>query len=269
MKDITVIIPILLDAYQSPFNEMLRNAVDSVKAAAENYKDGKVKLLIVRPSDKTTDDPVFTGIECKYVYNSGNTDYCSQVNLGVENVDTEFFSILEFDDRYSSKWFAMFDEYYNFNEDVSVFLPINVVCNQKENIYEFVNEIVWASSFSSEMGVVDFECLENCASFNLTGGIFKTSDWLKYKPSIKVAFNYEYLLRATSKNHKQKVYVVPKEGYRHELFRDGSLINQYIEEIPEDINPLWFELAKREYVYDEDRNKGIIIKDKLKSEDLK
>jgi hypothetical protein len=31
---------------------------------------------------------------------------------------------------------------------------------------------------------------------------------------------------------------------------------------------LWFELAKREHVYDEDRNKGI-IEERLKSEDLK
>lgn len=268
MKDITVIIPILLDAYSHPLDQMLNKAVDSVRAAAENYKGGKVKLLIVRPYDKTTDDLHFPNIEYRYIYNKGNTDYCSQVNLGVENVDTEFFSILEFDDWYSPKWFNMFDEYYNTNEDVSVFLPINVVHNQKENTSELVNEIVWASSFSSEMGVIDFECLDNCASFNLTGGIFKTSDWLGYKPSIKVAFNYEYLLRATSKNKKQKIYVIPKEGYHHELFRDGSLIDQYVKEIPEDTNPLWFELAKREYSYDEDRNKGI-IEERVKSEDLK
>lgn len=268
MKDITVIIPILLDAYQLPLREMLDKAVDSVRAAAKNYTGGKVKLLIVRPSDETTDDPVYADLEYKHVYNKGNTDYCSQVNLGVENVDTEFFSILEFDDCYSPKWFKMFDEYYSTNEDASVFLPINVVHNQKENVSEFVNEIVWASSFSSEMGVIDFECLDNYASFNLTGGIFRTADWLGYKPSIKVAFNYEYLLRATSKNKKQKIYVIPKEGYHHELFREGSLVDQYVKEIPEDTNPLWFELAKREYVYDEDRNKGI-IEERLKSEELK
>lgn len=268
MKDITVIIPILLEAYSHPLDQMLNKAVDSVRAAAENYKGGKVKLLIVRPSDEATDDLYFPNIEYKYIYNKGNTDYCSQVNLGVENVDTEFFSILEFDDWYSPKWFKMFDEYYNTNEDVSVFLPINVLHSQKENTSEFVNEIVWASSFSSEMGVIDFECLENCASFNLTGGIFKTSDWLKYKPSIKVAFNYEYLLRATSKNKKQKIYVIPKEGYHHELFREGSLVDQYVKEIPEETNPLWFELARREYSYDEDRNKGI-IEEKVKADDLK
>ena len=139
-------------------------------------------------------------------------------------MDTEFFSILEFDDWYSPKWFNMFDEYYNTNEDVSAFLPINVVHNQKESTSELVNEIVWASSFSSEMGVIDFECLD--------------------------------------------IYVIPKEGYHHELFRDGSLIDQYVKEIPEDTNPLWFELAKREYPYDEDRNKGI-IEERVKSEDLK
>ena len=58
MKDITVIIPILLDAYQLPLREMLDKAVDSVRAAAKNYTGGKVKLLVVRPSDETTDDPM-------------------------------------------------------------------------------------------------------------------------------------------------------------------------------------------------------------------
>lgn len=258
MKDITVIIPILLEHYSHPNDEKLIKAVDSVVAAAKNYTDGVVKLMIVRPEDKQTDNIYFGDkIDTRYIYNDGKTDYCSQINLGASKVDTDYFSILEFDDWYSPKWFKMFNEYYNTHEDVSVFMPINVLHNVKTNINEFVNDAAWASSASSseELGMVDFDFLEVFASFNLTGSIFKTSDWLKYKPSIKAAFNYEYLLRATSK--KQKVYVIPKEGYHHELFREGSLIDKYMTEIPENENPKWFDLAKRECIYDEDREKGI------------
>ena len=258
MKDITVIIPILLEHYNVPYSEMLEKAIESVKETAKNYTGGKVKVLIVRPYDQATDDMHFSNIECKYIYNKGNTDYCSQINLGVENVDTEFFSILEFDDTYSPKWFKMFDEYYNTNEDVSIFLPINVVYNRNTDTREFVNDIVWASSFADEIGYIDFNCLEYCASFNLTGGIFKTSDWLGYKPSIKSAFNYEYLLRATNK--KQKVYVVPKEGYHHELFRPDSLIDFYVNNISEEDTAKWFELAKQECVFDNDRERDILTK---------
>ena len=80
----------------------------------------------------------------------------------------------------------------------------------------------------SSVGVIDFECLDNCSTFNLTGGIFNTSDFIKVgglKPSIKIAFNYEFLLRATDK--KLKVIVVPKEGYKHLIGRKGSLTSEY------------------------------------------
>lgn len=253
MKDITVIMPILLDAYSHPKDQMLNKAVDSVRAAADNYKGGKVKLLVVSPYDETVDDTCFQCVEYKHIYNKGNTDYCSQVNLGVENVDTEFFSILEFDDYYMPKWFAMFDEYEECNKDTSVFLPINVSKNDDTGELSFVNDIVWASSFSDEIGYIDHGCLENCSVFNLTGGVFRTSDWLKLKPSIKAAFNYEYLLRATKM--KQKVFVVPKEGYHHTFFRKDSLSHRYLCELTEKDTEEWFRLAQRECAFDEDRCK--------------
>jgi hypothetical protein len=154
----------------------------------------------------------------------------------------------------------MFNDYYDTNADVSVFLPINIIHNSKTNEREFVNDIIWSNGFANEIGYIDFECLQASGSFNLTGGIFKTSDWLGYKPSIKVAFNYEYLLRSTHK--KQKIFVVPKEGYHHEIFRENSLSDQYMNTVTDDENMKWFEVAKREYAFDEDRNKGIInIKD--------
>lgn len=265
MRDITVIIPVLLEHIVDSENVgRLKNAVESVDRAAARYKGGKVGILIVRP--ESDDDDIEFGLKTpvRYVHNDGDTDFCTQVNLGVGNTDTEYFSILEFDDYYMDKWFAMFDEYHLSHEDVSVFLPVNVLHNIETDESEFVNEIVWAASFSDEIGFIDFECLENCSLFNLTGGVFRTEDWLGLKPSLKVSFNYEYLLRATHK--KQKVFVVPKEGYHHEIFREGSLSREYIDTISDKDTELWFKLAKRECMFDEDRNKGII---KEKVEDLK
>lgn len=255
MKDITVIIPI--HEINAEYTEMLQKAVNNV---SHMEYDGTIKTIVVKPS--SYDDPY---IKCdkntKFINNDGLTDYCSQINFGVKHVDTEYFSILEVDDRYNKKWFKMFDEYLNSHENVSVFLPINVIHNVKTNEREFVNDIIWASSFSDEIGFIDFECLQNYASFNLTGGIFKTSDWLGYKPSIKEAFNYEYLLRATNPKNKshstELIYVIPKEGYYHELFREGSLINKYLNDISNEETEKWYELAKREYVFSEDRNKTI------------
>lgn len=255
MRDITVIIPVLSSQLSSI---ELSTAVMSVAECQKYYTDGKLKVMIVRPVDNTVEDTSFSANfgEVSYVYNEGATDYCSQINFGVKHVDTEYFSILEYDDYYTKKWFKMFNDYYTTNEDVSVFLPINIIHNAKTNEREFVNDIIWSSGFANELGVIDFDSLQQSGSFNLTGGIFKTSDWLGYKPSINVAFNYEYLLRATNK--KQKIFVVPKEGYHHEIFKDGSLSSYYLETITDNDNMKWFELAKREYAFDEDRNKGII-----------
>lgn len=251
MKDITVIIPVHDNCEKT--KTMLNNAVSNVKSM--EY-DGVIKVMIVIPETiESWDIEGFDNETDVIVKNNGETDYCSQINLGVSKVETEYFSIMEYDDRYNLKWFKMFNEYLNTHEDYSMFLPVEVVHNVKTNEREFINDIVWASSFSSEIGHIDFECLENTAQFNLTGGVFKTSDWLGYKPSIEVFFNYEYLLRASSK--KQLIYVVPKEGYYHSIFRDGSLISEYSEKYTNEDVEKWFELAKREYSYASDRNKGI------------
>lgn len=267
MKDITVIIPLLAEHLES---DELANAVKSIDACQEYY-EGKLQILYVVPKpDKATQYTAFGTeypISQRYIENdTGNYDYCSQINFGVKHVDTEYFSILEYDDTYTKKWFSMFNNYLFTNEDVSVFLPINVVHNTKTNEREFVNDIIWSSGFANEIGYIDIECLQQSGSFNLTGGIFKTSDWLGYKPSICVAFNYEYLLRATNK--KQKVFVIPKEGYHHDIFGKHSLSSQYLDTISESDNMKWFELAKREYAFDEDRNKGI-TENKNEQDELK
>jgi hypothetical protein len=110
-----------------------------------------------------------------------------------------------------------------------------------------------------DVGIINFKRIEKCSVFNLTGAIFNRNDFIKvgkYKPSIKVAFNYELLLRLTSKG--LKCMVVPKEGYVHEVGREGSLTDTYNKTLSDEEINKWFELAFREYVYDTDRNKDII-----------
>lgn len=268
MKDITVIIPILLDAYDAGNSELLNSAVESVKEAAANYKEGNVKLMIVRPEEDSRDDMEFQGIKYKYVYNPGKTDFCSQVNYAVDFVDTPYFSILEFDDKYSKIWFKMFGQYYVTNEDVSVFLPINIQYNADHTKWQYGNEIALSVSFckDDEIGLINKESLENYYMFNLTGAIINTEDFIsvgKYKPSIKLAFNYELMMRMAEE--KMKMYVIPKEGYYHVMNRKGSLTDIYATEIPEHEVALWFDLAKRECAYKIDRWKTIVMpkKDKL------
>lgn len=267
MKDITIIIPI------HKFNEnvklLLDKALDSIKKNQETYTYGQLIPTIVGPGD-VLEEIGEEFMEKDFFHlcrNTGKTDFCSQVNFAAKSVNTEYFSILEFDDEYKEKWFKMAHDYFYTNEDVSIFLPINVLTDASHTQFQYVNEIAWTNSFSDEIGFLDYDCLQDYSSFNLTGGIFNTEDFKKvggFKPSIKVAFNYELLLRLTKK--ELKVYVVPKEGYIHVIGRENSLTDEYNKTM--DLNDIrkWFDLAKIECVFTEDRKTAI---DKIKEEELK
>lgn len=258
MNKITVIVPIHI--LTKNVENLLHNSINSV---INNRKNSEIdiKTLFVCPENIVTDlTNIMSGFKNLENYEilpntSEQHDYCSQINFAVSHIDDEWFSILEYDDVYSPYWFKSVKDYYYSRENVSLFLPINVQYEfDAPNIAQFCNEHVWANGFSETMGYIDFECLDNFYSFNLTGGIFNTNDFKKiggFKPSIQVAFNYEFLLRLT--HNKLKVFVVPKEGYTHILNREGSLLDRYYKEFDENAIKGWFDLAKCEYIYKEDR----------------
>jgi len=89
MKNVTVILPI--HKWDEDYKLMFENAVKSVE---EFYND--VKLTIVGPKDVISNIQLVSDkLETKVLTNDGSSDFCSQVNLGIENCDTEWFSILE------------------------------------------------------------------------------------------------------------------------------------------------------------------------------
>lgn len=269
MKDITIIIPV--HKFNDEIKNMLNKALDSIKSNQETYTFGKLIPLIVAPGNVLENiEDVFgkTNFYQTCRNYSDNIDFCSQINFAVNNdVKTDYFSILEFDDEYKNNWFKMAHDYFYTNESVSLFLPINIITDTEHKQFQYVNEIAWTGSFSNEIGFLDFDCLQDYPSFNLTGGIFNTEDFKKigcFKPSIKVAFNYEFLLRLTKIG--LKVYVVPKEGYVHVIGRTDSLTDEYNNTLSRDDINKWFNLAKTEYSFKEDRKTTI---DRIKEEELK
>jgi hypothetical protein len=102
MKNITVILPVhkLSDEYVV----MLTNSIKSVELF---YED--VKLLIVHPTSISTElkkivSTLSEKLEIKCLENKKDIGFISQVNLGIEQCDTEWFSILEVDDEYKPIW---------------------------------------------------------------------------------------------------------------------------------------------------------------------
>lgn len=267
MKDVTIIIPV--HEYNDTVDTLLKKALESVSDCRKEFKDGHLPVVIVAPrklDDILTHSDICQFIpETKIIWNEGNTDFCSMINFGVDNINTDYFSILEYDDTYRKKWFKLANDYFYGNESISIFLPLNVIHTGNKN-WQFGNEFGLSNAFitddvddTDDVGIINFKRIEKCSVFNLTGAIFNRNDFIKvgkYKPSIKVAFNYELLLRLTSKG--LKCMVVPKEGYVHEVGREGSLTDTYNKTLSDEEINKWFELAFREYVYDTDRNKDII-----------
>lgn len=252
MKDITIIIPV--HVYNEQVKEMLSKAIESVPSDYLIHIVNPNKLeselgWLVKKYDNVT---VFSAAE-----EDEPTDFCTLVNSGVSTCDTNWFSILEFDDEYTSIWFSNVEKEMEYKSDVSVFMPLTELNDfNNTRFVSYGNEAPWASSFSNEIGYIDNDCLQDFFDFYLTGSVFSKLDWLNsggLKPSIKVTFWYEFLLRLT--NDGKKIYVVPKLGYKHNVNRDGSLYNEYANTVTTDEADWWRELAKKECFFKKDRNK--------------
>jgi hypothetical protein len=248
MKKITVILPV--HKFDDTYKEMYENAIGSI---SEFYDD--VKLLIVCPpslKDEVVDVP--PNFEFEVIVNRDSTDFCTQVNKGIEKCDTEWFTILEIDDEFKRTWFTSMNQYMNENRGVDVFLPIVKDVNVEGKFLSFTNESTWAYGFTAEQGVLDNEVLMDFQNYQISGALFKTQvvkDLGMLKNNIKLTFGYEFLLRLTHNN--AKILTVPKIGYQHVNFREDSLFWLYKNDdsylLSEKEVKFWVETAKKEFFF--------------------
>ena len=252
MKELGIIIP--MHEFGKENIELVNKAINSVPEGLPiclSVPKGTTPAKVKELSDRAALVPA----------TEGGSSFAELVENGVKafanNPDIKWFSILEFDDTYTPIWLDNVKRYIDFMPDVSVFMCLEDITDFNDGKYiGFGNEAAWASSFSNEIGFIDLDCLQNYFDFYLTGSVFNLKDWLEVgglKPSIKITFWYEWLLRATNKS--KKVFVMPKVGYNHTLGRKDSLVEQYRAEISKEESDWWFDLSKREYFYKEDRKK--------------
>lgn len=252
MKELGIIIPM---------HEFGKENIELVNKAIESVPEG---ILICLSTPKGTTPTNVKGLSDRaalVVSTEEGTTFADLVNSGVNafsnNPDVKWFSILEFDDTYTPIWYDNAKKYIEFMPSTSVFMYLEDITDFNDGKYiGFGNEAAWASAFSNEIGFIDNDCLQNYFDFYMTGSIFNIADWNEIgglKPSIKIAFWYEWLLRATNKN--KTVYVIPKVGYNHKFGRKGSLIETYKSTIDQKETQWWFDLAKREMYYKKDRKK--------------
>lgn len=252
-KTVTIILPV--HKLNDDYNLMLENAIKSVEPF---YVDAK--LLIVYPQTLNQEmikvlekiEKNKLEIECHYHYNS--SDFVSQVNFGINNCKTEWFSILEVDDEYKPIWLKSMFEYVKEYPEVDVFLPIVKDINTKGEFLSFTNESLWAYGFTDKQGVLDHNVLLEFQNFQTSGALYKTNVIKEnglFKDNIKLVFGLEFLLRLTSKN--VQIMTVPRIGYQHVNFREDSLFWLYKHDEKMKLNEkevkFWIDTAKKEFFY--------------------
>ena len=251
MKNITILIPV--HRLDNNYDKMLENALDSVKPF---HEDVKVKVICPESLNKKIKEINFgQKLEVDVLYNnSKETDFCSQLNLGIENCDTEWFSILEIDDEYQKKWLHNVNQYVKENPDVDVFLSIVKDINSEGEFVSFTNESVWAYGFCDNQGFLDNEVLLEYQNYQTSGGLYKTKvikENGSFKNNIKLTFSYEFLLRLT--HNGVKIMSVPRIGYRHVNLREDSLFWSYKNDeknkLSEKEVKFWLDTAKKEFFF--------------------
>lgn len=194
-------------------------------------------------------------------------EFAHMVNSGVSEVKTEYFSILEFDDEYSSIWFKNAVKYIKEYSDVDVFLSHVIDVDQNNNFIGTTNEVTWSLGFVqgmtpeesySNLGLLDLEALKTFPNFQLSGAVIKKStfeDIGGIKNNIKLSFIYEFLLRMTYNGYK--VMTIPKSGYKHMNMREYSLFWRYRNDdrykLSQDEGKFWMQTALKEYFFNFDR----------------
>jgi hypothetical protein len=214
-----------------------------------------IKSAVVQDFLKSYD---FGELSHKVVTWEGNPNFSDQVNHGIKNSNSEWISILEFDDEYSAIWFDNVRKYQEYYSDVDVFLPIVVDTNEKGVFAGFTNEAVFAANFAQEMGYLTNDILQDYQNFQTSGMVFRKKVYEEYggfKSSIKLTFVYELFLRWSY--NSVKIMSVPRIGYKHANMREGSIFWNYkngTEKMVDDEVKFWVQTAKKEYFFIEDRS---------------
>ena len=254
---LSVILPIK-SAKAKDFDEYFEKAILSLK----NQQVGFDELVIVHTQEQSLIDLLdsydFGDLNVTKLLWDQEPNYANQVNFGIKNAKGTWISLFEFDDEYSSIWFKNVKKYVESFPEVQMFLPVVVETDEKGLFAGFTNEETFAANFSQEMGILTNDTLQEYQYFQTAGSVIKKSvieDFGGFKPSIKLTFIYEFLLRLTY--NSITVMTIPRLGYKHVNLREGSIFWNYKfgdSKMVEDEVKFWIQTAKREYFFTDDRS---------------
>ena len=255
--NITTIIPV--HKFDEKIGEYLKKALESVKK--QEGVNEPPKVILVHPADIEANLKAMVkdikDLDVLLLKNEDKIDYQSQVNLAVKSVETDYFSVLEFDDEYGTTFCKNASKYIEIYPDIDVFFTMMIEVNEKNEGIKLTNETVWAQQFvgeNGEMGYLNLNALKQYTDFKLSGAVIKKSEFENlggYKSNIKLTFMYEFLLRAL--NNGCKIYTIPKIIYKHLATREGSLFDYFQKNMTMKERKFWFDTATKESHFTKDR----------------
>ncbi|MFA5067616.1 MAG: hypothetical protein WC466_06210 [Candidatus Izemoplasmatales bacterium] len=265
----------LLVLYPNSFND---EQVNALKASLENSKiilrkkdeEGKMVEEAINAEEKI--NYFLLPTSCKNFPELFNESF----NVAIKN-DYEFISIIEPNDIIGFNWYKQASDYAKENGDISMFFPI--IRNTVNGAFSgFLNEAPWAEGLSEEAGKIDLNLLQRFNCMVPIGATFSVKNLSEYsetkdgdyfypfKESIKISHYYEFLMRMVYNDIKGMV--IPRVGYEFKI-KTTNIFNETCCKIPQNITQIplenggvtqeegkfWMDLAKKEYFFDEDRNK--------------
>jgi glycosyltransferase involved in cell wall biosynthesis len=255
--NISIVLPIK-SSKTIQFEDYFTKAITSIKEQVVQPEE-----IVIVHTDETKlveylDSFDFGDLVVKKLIWKEEPNFCAQVNYGVQNSNSDWVSIFEFDDEYSKIWLKNVKKYSEVYKDTDCFLPIVIDTDEKGVFMGFTNEATFALNLTNEIGLLNNEILQNFQNFQLSGLVIEKEKFIEVgmlKPTVVLTFVYEFFLRLT--HNFVKTMTIPKIGYKHTNLREGSIFWNYKngeKKLSEPEVKFWIETAKKEYFYNKDRN---------------
>lgn len=254
---------------------------EQINALKDSLNNPKIILRKQNSEGILEEEQIETDGKINYFLKQTSSENFSKIfneafNIALNN-EYEFLSIIEQNDVIGLNWYEQASIYAVENENVSIFFPI--IRNTVNGIFSgLLNEAPWAEGLAEEAGKVDLNLLSRFNCIVPISAIFRINsikeysekkddeNYYPFKESIKISHYYEFLMRMIYND--VKAMCVPRIGYEFKV-KGNDKFKHTCCKIPQNIAQMsienggisqlegkfWMDLAKKEYFFDEDRNK--------------
>lgn len=188
---------------------------------------------------------------------SSKDSYQKLVNnaIALTRDDTDYISILEFDDVVTNTANSIIQEYAEAWGEADILAPLSCVVRESEDqpiLVSIANETGIAPGIAEEYGIIDFNMMLKSNYLFVNGCYIKPSVFTEFggfKANFEMFADYEWALRVIYNGCV--VRTVPKASRLHYLY-DDSMFSDHKNRPRSEVD-MWLNSARQEYFFEEDR----------------